>query len=124
MFSTITSSVFSRVIVVYRDYDIRGVRSARVSSAFFPTQYHIHFEVFRKLQKVREFQLVLCADVWGCTVVHAVRKLEQAVATERTGMGFDDFFREPLVIFRPRGSSPISLEDLCAGGGYIPFATL
>jgi len=110
------------VIVVYRDYDICGVRPGRVSGTFAPTQYHMHFEVFRKLHEVWRFQLVLCADVWDCIATYAMRKLEQAIAAERAGMGFDDFFREPLVISRPRGSSPTPLEKFCFGSP--PFATL
>jgi len=88
-----------------------------------PIQYHIHFGTFRKLHKVRRFQLVLCADVWGCIAPYAAGKLERAVAAERARMGFDDFFREPLVISRPRGSSPTSEEDFAAGG-FLPFVTL
>ena len=49
--------------------------------------------------------------------------MERAVAAERARMGFDDFFREPLVISRPRGSSPTSEEDFAAGG-FLPFVTL
>ena len=121
MFSTITSSVFSTVIIVYRDHDIHGIRSVCSNKNFTPVQYHRHFEMVRKLQKVRGFQLVLCADVWECVAACAVRELEQAVT--KWGMGSDDFFPEPLVISRQRMSSPTSLEDFGAGG-HLPFATL
>jgi len=122
VFSTITSSVFSTVVIVYRDYDIRGIPSAWVRKAFSPIDHHKHFEVFRKLREVRGFQLVLCADVWDRVVGYAVRELELAVAVEWERMGFDDFFPEPLVISRP-GPRPTLSEDLHTGD-YTPFVPL
>jgi len=113
--STITSPVFSKVVVVYRDYDIYGLPSA-VNKATALTPYYRHFAALREMNKVRTFQVVLCADVWDRVVVDAVRALEQAVAEERTKAGFGDFSSEPLVIYRLRGSSPTFTEE--AGGNH------
>jgi len=48
-FSTITSPVFSTVIVVYRDYDIHGVRSAWVNRTYIRNVGHHLFTPFLDL---------------------------------------------------------------------------
>jgi len=63
------------------------------------------------MNKVRAFQAVLCADVWDRVVVDAVQALEQAIAEQRKGVGFGDFFSEPFVVSRSRGSSPTFTEE-------------
>lgn len=108
--STITSPVFSEVVVVYRDYNIRGLPSPWIEHD--PTPFCEQFEALREMYKIRAFRLVLCADVWDCVVADAVRALERAVAEERAKAWSGDFFPEPLVISRSRGSSP-TLDDVC-----------
>jgi len=116
--------VFSEVIVIYQDYDLHGIRSGWVKKNHPPPQNHQReFQVFRKMHKVRSFQLVLCADVWDGVVVAAVRELERVVATERAERGFDELFPEPLVISRSRGSGPTYQEEMNAGG-KIPWTLL
>ena len=110
MLSTIKSPVFSEVVVVYRDYNIYGLPSA-VNKATGHAPYSTHFAALREMNKVRTFQMVLCADVWDRVVVDAVQALEQAVAAERAKSGFNAFFPEPLVISRLRGSSPTFTEE-------------
>lgn len=58
----------------------------------------------------RNFQLVLCADVWDGAGDYAVRSLEQAVAVEKAKGGFNGALPEPLVIYRPRGSRQNPIE--------------
>ena len=80
--STITSPEFSAVIILYQDYDFRGIRSARCSY-WLPfhemtqaeraeeTSWHRRlFGRYREVHKVRGFSLVLCADVWSPVVAH------------------------------------------------------
>jgi hypothetical protein len=75
---TTTSLAFLKVTILYRDYcDFRGILSIWGNSSREPlghmseteraeeaSRHHRQFEVFREAQKVRDFQLVLCADVW------------------------------------------------------------
>ena len=109
MVSTIKSPAFSEVVIVYRDYDIYGLPSAVITYTG-RASYSTHFAALREMNKVRSFHVVLCADVWDRVVVDAVRALEQAKA------GCSDFFPEPLVISRLRGSSPTFTEE--NGGGH------
>ena len=115
--STITSPLFSEVVVVYRDYNIYGLPSPWVPST--PMPYCMQFAVLRKMHKVRAFQLVLCADVWDCVVADAVRALKQAVAEERVKELSGGFFPEPLVVSSSRGSSP-TFPELVGAGYPVP----
>jgi len=121
--STITSPVFSKVVVIYRDYDLHGIRSNRAGVTYPPSNHQREFRVFREMHKVRGFQLVLCADVWDRVVVEAVRELKQVVAAERAGRGFSDRFPEPLVIPHSRGSGPTYAEEMCSSG-KIPWTPM
>ena len=55
--------------------------------------------MFREIHRVRDFRLVLCADVWYRAVEYSVRVLIEAVAAERAERGFDTFFPEPSVVY-------------------------
>ena len=111
--STITSPVFSEVIVSYRAFDFRGAKSPwsdQPLCPFLPAEIAMEaswheqlFEMFRTMHKVRDFQLVLCADVWDGARGYTVRLLKQAVAAEEAGRGFDGIFPEPPVICSLRG---------------------
>jgi len=114
LLSTIKSPVFSEVVVVYRDYDFYGLPSA-VNKAFIPRPHYMHFVALHRMNRVRPFQVVLCADVWDRVVADAIRALEQAILEEQAKVGFGDFSSEPLVISRLRGSSPTFTEE--DGGG-------
>lgn len=92
--STIRSPVFSEVIVFYRDCDFRGVQRrwhpgrdplcpvSEHGEAQEALWYHKQFEVFREIHKVRDFRLVLRADVWERVGWYALKALDQAVAAE------------------------------------------
>jgi len=116
--STITSPVFSEIVVFYRDYDLPGAYSAwpgrsPVQSAFQngigagiaeeASRHHRRFGVFRALRKVRDFRLVLCAD--ACDGGYGYeRTLKNAIAAEKAERGFDSIFPEPLVTSILRGA--------------------
>lgn len=51
--------------------------------------------VFRDMHEVREFRLVLRANVLGNVVERTMRKLEHAVGVERRNGGLDYLVREP-----------------------------
>lgn len=125
--STITSPVFSEVAVFYRDYDFRGIfRNLRapgkpticwmspdkmVEDALWT---HRRFEVFREMGRLRDFRLVLCADVWGGMGKYSVRVPKDAVATEKAKGGVDNLSSEPTVVYSPRASRPEFLERCLA----------
>jgi len=114
--STITSTAFFEIIVLYWDCDFRGVtwhtgqphfrelpQAVRTEEA---SRNHRRFEVLREMHKVRDFQLVLSATVPGCMGEYLMRMLEEAVAEEKAKKGFDDFFPEPLVLYNAQRTRP------------------
>ena len=132
--STITSPVFSEVTACYRDYNFCGVQGCVQASWLQPqsrppfrvmsqaerakeaSHHRKRFEVFHKMHKVRDFQLVLCADVWDRVGEYSVRMLRRVVADEKARGGFGQPLSEPLVTYRPRGSCPHWLEIQFAAG--------
>ena len=104
---SITSPVFSKVIVIYRDYDF-SVLSAYLRGDEMEIDASCRrgqLEALREISKVR--------DHWR---EYVERKLKEAVAVEKAKTGADDFFPELSVISSPRESCPLLfLEALCAG---------
>ncbi|KAF9643564.1 hypothetical protein BDM02DRAFT_3123277 [Thelephora ganbajun] len=133
--STMTSPVFSEVIVYYRDYVFCGVetpwvgsdspafrRSSPAELAEEASRHHLRFKALRRMRKIREFELVLCADVWDRVGKYSVKKLKQAVAAEKARGMFDDVFQEPSVIYSPRGSRDWIQE--CLASPVYPWLPL
>ena len=115
--STITSPAFSEVTVVYRDYDFCGVESEQYPN--WPAgreeealQHSSQFEVFREMRKMRDFRLVLCADVWHRVGEHPVQVLKEAVVAEKARRGFDLCFPEPSVVWYQQESRTGLSEEL------------
>jgi hypothetical protein len=115
--STITSPAFLEIIVFYYDLDFHGVwgllgdttrgpfyRMSENERAEEASRHHRQFEVLHEVQKVRDFRLVLCADVWERVGEYSVRVLERAVAVEKAKGVFDNSSPEPTVVHRPRAS--------------------
>ena len=122
--STIAFPTFPEVIIVYRDYDFGYMDSYGISSKRAQeeaSRRRRHFEVLHEVYEVRDFQLVLCADVWDSLMKHAVRVLNQTVAAEEVQRGFDDLFSKLSVTCRPRGSSPRFLEDFGCPAPWFPL---
>jgi len=115
-FLTITSSVFSEVVVVYPDHEFHGLPSA-VNKLSNHIPYITHLQAIHEMNKVRAFQAVLCVDVGDRVVVDAVQALEQAVAEYQKIAGPGIFSSEPLVISRLRRSSSRHTEEGC-GSNY------
>jgi hypothetical protein len=106
--STITSSSFFEIIILYHFWDEcywcsdpppRTSSQPRLLEDIY--QHHRRFEAFREAHKVRNFQLVLCANVWGRVGGQEVQVLENIVAGEKSRTGFDGFSSDPLVIYNP-----------------------
>jgi len=127
LLSTITSPVFSKVAVFYRDRDFHGVQPtwllddypfrwmSKAEEVEEAKRHHRQFEVLRNMHRVRDFQLVLYADVQECVGRYTVRVLEQAVAAEEAKGGFDGLFSKPSLVYTPRRFSPKFLDDYTAG---------
>jgi len=132
--STITSPVFSEVVAFYRDYNFIWARVC-TQAPWIPPQHYPplgrrpqaekeagdpqhrkRFKVFYEMHKVRDFQLVLCADVWDPVEDYSMHMLKRVVANEKARGGFSDSFSEPLVIYRPRGSRPDTSEYMIGIG--------
>lgn len=103
--STIRSPAFLQIIVIYWDSDFRyRSHSHKISPANRTkeaSRHHKRFEVLREARKVREFQVVLRANVSGHTGKDRVRMLEEAIAEEKAKNGFGENFPEPLVSYVP-----------------------
>jgi len=113
--STITSLEFSEVIITYRDTDFCGVAQypcpPNIYTDTTPDQrakeasWHRElFKVFRWMYRLRDFQLVLCAEVWDRFGEYAMGVLKQAVAAENAGGRLDYLPSEPLLVYSPRAS--------------------
>ena len=98
--STITPPVFSKITVIYRDFDLPWSR-LQAKAAEDALSHRRRSEVFRAMRRVRDFQLVLCARVRDDVGGYSVQKLKQVVAEEKVKMGRDHISPEPLVVCGP-----------------------
>jgi len=104
--------MFIEVDVVYLSYDFGGLRFRRepmsyrdMTPARRANEASWHrglFKVFRRMYAVRGFQLALCVDVWDGAGEYAKGLVEQAIAVEKAGKGFDYLPSKPSVIYSPR----------------------
>jgi len=90
-----------KVVIIYREYNFTGLRPGWWGQSWDlrpgrlpPWLWHntlikeasshrVRFRVFHQVHEVHNFQLELCADVWGYVAEYAVQVLRQAVAVER-----------------------------------------
>ena len=109
--STIRSPAFSRVMLVYQEHNFRGVQTGRNSqwphlNQLLPSAkveeaslHNRRFKLLREMHGIRDFQLVMCANVWGPVGDYVMQALREAVAAERWSGGT---FSEPLVTYSSR----------------------
>jgi len=123
--STITSPPPLDVVITYREFDVGGnlrywdkpIRVQDLHPVIQAPTARAHperFKVFSEMHRVREFRLVLCADVLDCAEEYAMRVLERIVETEMMNGGLDYLRYEPLIISEVR-SPRTRLTDDCAG---------
>jgi hypothetical protein len=96
--STITSPVFSDVVVVYQAVDFYNhvySKDARAELGDEDAWYHRQFEVFREMYKARDFRLVLWAP---CLGDDSVRELKRAVAAETAKGGLPPELSMPYTL--------------------------
>jgi len=128
-FSTIASTTPLKVMVIYQDHDFGGLHNHLGNKLFGPFRkmsraerekeaswHNKQFEVFRRVQKVHDFQLVLCADVWHHVGEYSVRVLKKAVERQEAKGVFDGFSSKPMVIHSPRVTHANMKEELYAAG--------
>lgn len=116
MLSTITSPLPLDIVIIHTESEVgdpvrnesRGpIRVDKVSAElrkFFVRQHEKLFEVFREMHSVREFRLVLRAEVLDRTEKHALATLNRMVEEEGKGGGLDYFKHRPLVTSRFSGA--------------------
>jgi len=111
--STITSPTSFEVIIVYLDKDFRGVQSPKLppvrcmsqADKVMESSHHCaQLRALRGVHNVRDFRLVLRADVLDRVGEYPVQVLEESVAATKAMGVFDDYFPEPLIIYNPRKS--------------------
>ena len=123
--STVGSPLPLNVVIVYRELDLnldvchweKPVRVVYVSAerrAASALQHPERFKVFGEMHRVRDFRLVLCADVLSYVVEYAMGALERVVEAERKNGGLDYLRYKPLVISEVR-SPRARLDDACPG---------
>ena len=111
--ATITSPLPLDFVVVYGEYEVdcrvpTWLNTTHVWDPPAETESHNslchrqRFKVFREMYGVREFRLVLCADVLDCVVDDAIETLEFVVEAEKARGGSDYLRCEPLVISERR----------------------
>ena len=111
--STIPSHLPLDVVITYQDFDVdyhvltftKSVRVYGISQeerAKNARHHQERFKVFNKMYGVREFRLVLCADVLDCIAKRAMRVLGGIVKAERKKGGLDYLACEPLIISETR----------------------
>ena len=112
------------VVIAYGNLDV-GYSVSNCPKSILPYRWEggdnaIHhagqFKVFREMYKVREFRLILCADVHDWIVERAVRVLVRIVDTEKKNGRLDYLPCEPLIISEVR--------SLCTFRGYNPVGAI
>ena len=70
------------------------------SEANTASQRHKMFALLLTLRRTRDFKLVVCADVWGCARILAMRELKQAVLAKCTEGGVENMSSQLTVTSR------------------------
>ena len=116
MLSSITHPALLDVVIVYREVEFGGMaheifctnpgppdfRHCLRMSVGMHQRCQQQFEVFHKMHNVRDFRLVLCADVFDCMVEEAVKTLKCFVKKEKKKGGLNYLLHEPLIISERR----------------------
>jgi len=94
LLSTITSSVFSEVVIVLEDGDIHDLRVFQCRL----------FSIARGMHEVKSFRLVISLEVWEGDRVCATEILKRHIDTEATKGGLDFLPCPPAIIFNTRAA--------------------
>ena len=123
MLSTITSPLPLDVIIDYDDVDVHRVQDLAAGPRAFSHPliledvitknvlgHEQRFKQFQEMYRVREFRLVLCADVSHHTVGLAVKTLKHLVRAEKEKGKLGYLSCEPLIITEKR-TLPTHVND-------------
>lgn len=122
MLSTITSPGLLDVVIIYKEYDVDYVvrycenpvyvaHGSAWQRAINILQHCRQFLVFGEMHRIREFRLLLCADVLECITESAVERLKRIVEVERKCGGLYYLPREPLIIAERRAPRTDPRDD-------------
>ena len=111
--STVTSTAFLKVFVVYSAANFLGINTEHSDGPYLrelsqtekteeASRHQRRFEVLCEVHKVRDFQLVLRAAVWGGVGEYPVQMLEEAVVEEKAKGGSDGCLSNPSVKYCPQ----------------------
>ena len=113
--STVRPSAFIQVIVIYATSNFRGVDTRKNTQWPHLWEWSLSMEeedetqehrrrlwFLREAHNVRNFELVLCANVWGPVEEYAVRRLKEVVVAAEAESVFDHHFPAPRVTSDPR----------------------
>jgi hypothetical protein len=116
--STVQPSVYFQVMVIYETSTFRGVdsrkktkwphlwgRSLSMKEAVEALEHRRRFGTLREVHEVRDFELVLCVNVWAPVEEYTTRRLKEAVAVAEAEKVFDQHFPAPQVTCNPRWDS-------------------
>jgi len=107
--SSITSPAPLDVVIIYRNENLGGFPSSgwcgsqgvclghTMQITRYSQEYQQQLRVFHEMHSVRDFRLVLCADVSECMVECAIETLEHIVKE-----GLDHLPHKPLIAFERR----------------------
>ena len=96
----------------------------RAERAEEASRHHRQFSIVRDVCEVRDFQLVLCADVWDRVGEYTVRVLKKAVAVEKAIGMFNGFSSNPIVTHTPRATQVDWEEELFAAEPPLDWTPL
>ena len=114
--SSVTSPGPLDAVIIYQDYDFTYYPPCKRCN-LEPLHSHHCFQdimdklildrqrqlkVFREMHSVRDFRLVLCADISGNSVGRATKTLEHIVRAEKVEGRTDYFLYKPLIVFERR----------------------
>ena len=91
---TITSPVFSDIVIVVQGRIIQNLHSFR----------HILFEMMKDLYEVKPFRLVFCLEVWDGDREDAVKRLKEYIDEEAAKGGLEFVPCPPLIVFNTQST--------------------
>ena len=113
--STITSPTFSTITITYQCIDFpleicdppAPPHILSLVGLGMAERHRTVFKFFQEMREIRDFELVLCADINARLAERAVRELEWAIKTQWVPEGgSDNFSSQPSVTCIPRGFFP------------------
>ena len=121
--STVTSPFLLDLLITYSGFVVychmpRNSRARHVlpsQRAAEALNHRVRFKVYSEMYAVREFRLVICADVLGDAIEDTVRALECILEKERKNGGLDYLPCEPSIFTEMRSLRTRPMDSLIGG---------